>query len=246
MTLVYMGGALHVGQVGALALAWRIGADAFSAPGVAVAEPSEFSNHAADDQGAPTVIKQEVTELHNVADVLEGHEGERLHGDLICYSRSVIYDEWPAMARGETSGAVQHWVDTMVRDVAATDPGNPNTKRPWPVVRPAGPTKGRSPRPRRRGATVGAAAAVGRAGNRVGGHPHIYVCPGRPSGKRRRSGGPIAFVSALVTSALLVVAFLDHPYADWAGNLQPDEISVTLSLIDDGHAAPCDSKGDPT
>lgn len=25
-----------------------------------------------------------VTELHNVADVLEGHHGGRLHGDLVC------------------------------------------------------------------------------------------------------------------------------------------------------------------
>jgi hypothetical protein len=57
---------------------------------------------------------------------------------------------------------------------------------------------------------------------------------------------PVAFVSALVTSALLVVAFLDHPYADWAGSIQPTEMRVTLSLIDYGHDAPCDRNGDPT
>ena len=39
-----------------------------------------------------------VTELHNVADVLEGHDGDGLHGGLICYSRAVVSDEWPAMA----------------------------------------------------------------------------------------------------------------------------------------------------
>jgi Protein of unknown function (DUF4239) len=66
-----------------------------------------------------------VTELHNVADVLEGHNGERLHGDLICYSHAVISHEWPAMARGERSQTVQHWVDGMVVDFAATDPTNP-------------------------------------------------------------------------------------------------------------------------
>ena len=57
---------------------------------------------------------------------------------------------------------------------------------------------------------------------------------------------PIAFISALVTSALLVVAFLDHPYADWAGSIQPDEMRVTLTLIDDGHETPCDGNGNPT
>ena len=49
-----------------------------------------------------------------------------------------------------------------------------------------------------------------------------------------------------MTSALLVVGFLDHPYADWAGSLQPDEMRVTLSLIDDGHAVRCDSNGNLT
>ncbi|TPG32833.1 hypothetical protein EAH80_18785 [Mycobacterium hodleri] len=46
----------------------------------------------------------------------------------------------------------------------------------------------------------------------------------------------------MVTSGLLVVAFLDHPYADWEGSLQPDEMRVTLFLIDDGHVVPCTAR----
>ncbi|QII07208.1 hypothetical protein BH93_19195 [Rhodococcoides fascians A25f] len=57
---------------------------------------------------------------------------------------------------------------------------------------------------------------------------------------------PIAFVSALVASALVVVAFLDHPYSDWSGSIQPTEMNVTLQFIDDGHPAPCDEAGNPT
>ena len=41
-------------------------------------------------------------------------------------------------------------------------------------------------------------------------------------------------------------SFLDHPYADWAGSIQPDEMRVTLNLIDDGHETPCDRHGKPT
>jgi hypothetical protein len=57
---------------------------------------------------------------------------------------------------------------------------------------------------------------------------------------------PIAFVSALVTSGLLVVAFLDHPYANWSGSIQPRQMQITLAYIDDGAAAPCDERGNPT
>lgn len=77
----------------------------------------------ARDGGSMEAIS--VTELHNVADVLEGHAGSGLHGDLICYSRAVVSDEWPAMEHGESSSSVQHWVDTMVTDFAAIDPRNP-------------------------------------------------------------------------------------------------------------------------
>jgi hypothetical protein len=57
---------------------------------------------------------------------------------------------------------------------------------------------------------------------------------------------PIAFVSSLIASALLVVAFLDHPYDDWSGSIEPNQMRVTLQLIDDGHDAPCDANGLPT
>ncbi len=148
-----------------------------------------------------------VTELHNVAAVLEGHDGSRLHGDLICDARAVISDEWPAMERGESSASVEHWVDTVVTDFAATDPTNPKQE-----------------------------AAYGQWFDQ--------------QAERRESAViqavPIAFVSALVTSALLVVGFLDHPYDNWTGSLQPDQMRVTLTLIDDGHIAPCTSRGDPT
>lgn len=187
-----------------------------------------------------------VTELHNVADVLEGHDGTRLHGDLICYSRAVVSDEWPAMARGESSAAVQHWVDTTVDDFAATVPQNPTQEAAagqW-FDQQAQRRDGRRarlaadqpsvPQPLWIVLGIGATAIL------------AYMCVQAD----RREGPivqavPIVFVSALVTSAMLVVAFLDHPYNDWTGSLQPDEMRMTLTLIDDGHPVPCDANGIP-
>jgi phosphotransferase system glucose/maltose/N-acetylglucosamine-specific IIC component len=185
-----------------------------------------------------------VTELHNVADVLEGHDGSRLHGDLICYSRAVVSDEWPAMARGESSASVQHWVDTMVTDFAAINPSSPKQEAAYGQWFDQQAER----RDGRRARAVEAEPSV---------PPPLWIVLGIGAAciftymcvqaDRRESAVvqavPIAFVSALVTSALLVVAFLDHPYAEWAGNLQPAEMRVTLSLIDDGHVVPCDSHG---
>ena len=198
----------------------------------------------ARDGGSMEAIS--VTELHNVADVLEGHTGERLHGDLICYSRAVVADEWPAMGRGERSETVQHWVDAMVVDFAATDPSNPKQEAAYSqwFDQQAQRRDGR----RARAAEIDPSVppplwiVLGIGASAI----FIYMCV---QADRRESAVvqaiPIAFVSALVTSALLVVAFLDHPYADWAGSIQPDEMRVTLTLIDDGHDAPCDPGGIP-
>ncbi|PRC43635.1 hypothetical protein C6A85_000000104335 [Mycobacterium sp. ITM-2017-0098] len=196
----------------------------------------------ARDGGSVEAIS--ITELHNVADVLEGHDGERLHGDLICYSRSVVSDEWPAMSRGESSDTVQYWVDAMVRDFAATDPTNPKQEAAYGqwFDQQAERRDGRRARMAEAEPSVPIPLwiVLGIGATAI----FAYMCV---QADRRESAVvqavPIAFVGALVTSALLVVAFLDHPYADWAGSLQPDEMRVTLALIDDGHDAPCDPNG---
>jgi hypothetical protein len=188
-----------------------------------------------------------VTELHNVADVLEGHDGKSLHGDLICYSRAVVADEWPAMGRGETSATVQHWIDTTVTDFSTKGPANAKEEAAYSqwFDQQAQRRDGRRARAAEAQASIPPPlwVVLGIGAGAI----FIYMCVQAD----RREGPvvqamPIAFVSALVTSAVLVVAFLDHPYADWAGSLQPNEMRVTLSLIDDGHVVPCDSNGAPT
>src|SRR5215471_15067364 len=39
---------------------------------------------------------------------------DELRGEVICYSRSVIHDDWPAMQRGQESPVTQSWVDELI------------------------------------------------------------------------------------------------------------------------------------
>ena len=54
---------------------------------------------------------------------------------------------------------------------------------------------------------------------------------------------PIGFVAAMVTEGMLVVAFLDHSYANESGGIAPTEMRHTLARIDHGGATPCDERG---
>ena len=56
---------------------------------------------------------------------------------------------------------------------------------------------------------------------------------------------PIGFFSVLVTAGLLVVFFLDHPYANESGSIMPTEMRRTLTLIDHGSASRATSVASP-
>jgi hypothetical protein len=57
---------------------------------------------------------------------------------------------------------------------------------------------------------------------------------------------PIGFFSALATAGLLIVFSLDHPYANEIGSIAPNEMRLTVALIDHGTVTPCDERGIPT
>jgi hypothetical protein len=61
-------------------------------------------------------------------------------------------------------------------------------------------------------------------------------------------GSLIAAITVLVVSGLLLVWFLDHPYEDSSGSIQPDEMEQQLSIVEDEErrvTPPCDAGGEP-
>jgi hypothetical protein len=61
----------------------------------------------------------------------------------------------------------------------------------------------------------------------------------------------VASVAAMVTSALLLVWFLDHPFAGESGSIKPIEMEHTLETIEEEEAdqavevtPPCTPEGD--
>jgi len=52
-------------------------------------------------------------QLYATAGFFDPPGSNRLKGEVICYARSVIHDEWPDMAHGTESKRVQYWVDAL-------------------------------------------------------------------------------------------------------------------------------------
>lgn len=65
-----------------------------------------------------------VQQQYVMASYFDKSDSDALRGEVICYSRAVVSDEWPAMQRGEESTRVQGWVDAMDDSMRATAVGD--------------------------------------------------------------------------------------------------------------------------
>jgi hypothetical protein len=188
-----------------------------------------------------------ISELHSVAGVFKPPLSDRLHGELVCYARAVIEDEWPAMKDGRSSDLVQSWIDRLSREFAIAEPHGAREETAYAqwFDEQAQRRDGRRERLAEAtpfvplplwfvlgiGASLTLAYMVAQADRREG----LII-----------QAIPIGFVSALATAGLLVVFFLDHPYSNESGSIAPTEMRRTLMLIDHDGAYPCDERGVPS
>ena len=172
------------------------------------------------------------TSLFHVAQRFPAADRDRLQTDVVCYSRSVVASEWPAMADDRTSPAVDRWEARLSRDFDAFDPSGQvegDAMQSWfgdaDLIREA--RQGRlSEASRFVPTTVWALLLI--AGAAVVGFALIVADP------RERRGGQVAMVAAVTTAvaaSLLIVNFLDRPYGTHAGAIKPTAMRAALGGI---------------
>lgn len=193
-----------------------------------------------------TIEAVAVTEMNSVSGILPAASGDRLRGDLVCYGRSVAEDEWSAMRNGGPSDLTESWVDRLHTDFAAAAPGDSRQEAAYSqwFDQEAQRRDGRRERLAEAENSLPAplwfALGIGAALTLT-----YMVVQADPRENRLIQALPIACVSALVTAGMLVIFFLDRPYAGEDGSIAPTEMSRTLARIDNGVEAPCDELGHP-
>lgn len=187
-----------------------------------------------------------ITELHSVAAVFQAPTRDHLQGGLVCYARAVIEDEWPAMTERRSSERVQSWIDRLSGEFSSAEPHGPRQEAAYAQWFDEQAQRREGRRERLAEATpmvplslwfvlgIGASLTI------------AYMCAqaDRREGLLAQSI-PIGFVTAMVTAGMLVVSFLDHPYANESGGIKPTEMRQTLTRIDHGSTTPCDERGIP-
>ena len=212
-----------------------------------------YDNYNDAKSGAETEA-QAVLELSRTAEAFNPEAHATLEGVLVCYGRAVIHYGWPAMREEqEASPVVNDW-GTAFREAAIE-------ARPRSFVQRASfrtlleeqdeRIQGRRsrlaeairevPPPLWVVMLLGAALTIG-----------WVILSASRRGNFLVQAAVVASVAAMICSVLLLVYFLDHPFADEPGAISPIEMEHTLATIEEeSHDQavevfpPCNEEGDP-
>ena len=197
---------------------------------------------------------QAVLELSRTAEAYEPEEGAALRGSLVCYGRAVVHQGWPAMRDESSSPVVNEWGSRFREEVLALDAQTFIQKASFRqlLIEQDERIEGRRtrlaeairvvPRPLWIVLLLGALLTIGWVALSASRRGSLVV-----------QVAVVASVAVMVTSALLLVWFLDHPFSEEHGSITPIEMEHVLHTIEEEQASsraseqtpPCTETGDP-
>ncbi|HET9557942.1 MAG TPA: hypothetical protein VFS70_12450 [Actinomycetota bacterium] len=194
-----------------------------------------------------------VIQQFETAQFLPDAARERLGGELICYGRSVIGQEWPRMQAGSETGAVNPWGLALFRTMQAVEPATAAEQSAYDKWFDLTSTREEARRDRVHADEGVIPTPLWRTRFFIAALVVVYMLFFADSGERAVTQGLLmGSVVAVMVATLLLIGILDTPYRPGLGQLRPVAMQQTLGLIDQARGAlgqedppPCDAQGRP-
>ena len=192
---------------------------------------SAFQNYAGAKSGAQSEAEA-VLDITRTAELFPPGQRREIRSDIVCYGRAVISQEWPAMRNGQLSPTVERWVTTYRAALARVDLRSTRERLAFQELLnlAADRTAGRQqrlsddtpavPTPLWLALIFVGCVAVALQFGQAG-----------PSERTGIQALMVAGVTAVVTTGLVVVFFLDHPYQAQGGGIQPTAMQRILVMV---------------
>jgi hypothetical protein len=177
----------------------------------------------------------------------------RLGGELVCYGRSVVGQEWPRMETGTESGAINPWSLALFRTMKTVHPATAAEQSAYDKWFDLTSTREEARRDRVHASEGVVPTPLWWVLFFIAGLIVVYMLFFADSGERAVVQGLlIGSVVAVMVATLLLIRTLDAPYRPGLGQLRPVAMEQTLGLIDQARDAlgqdnplPCDPEGRP-
>jgi hypothetical protein len=174
-----------------------------------------------------------------------------LTGELICYARSVVSEEWPRMEGGTQGDALNPWGIELFRTLQAVEPTTAAQQSAYDKWLELTSTREEARRDRIHGAVGVIPTPLWVVLFFISGVIFAYMLFFADRGEGAVTQAMLmGSVTSVITIMLLLLAFLDNPFNSGVGGLKPVAMERTLRMMDEALAAlgtdvrtPCDADG---
>jgi hypothetical protein len=174
-----------------------------------------------------------VSELYGTANLFQPDARRQLHGELICYARAVIHDEWRTMRHERESPLVDDWLERIERTFDGTRLHGDKERLGFDhwFDQSADRREGRIGRLVEAKPLVPGLVwlALFLGGALIIFYMCFYADPREPAFVQALQ---IGAVTTMVVAGLLVVRFLDRPYTNASGGLRPTAMTTALHQME--------------
>jgi Protein of unknown function (DUF4239) len=192
-----------------------------------------------------------IRQLFRTANLFSPDVRRQLHGELICYSRAVVHDEWKTMRHERESALVDGWLTRVEGTVDGIQLHGEKQRIAYATWFQQAAERREGRRGRLAEAEPLVPSLVWLALFLGGALIIVYMCfyadPREPAFVQALMMGG---VTTMVVAGMLVVRFLDRPYANASGSIKPTAMTTTLRQMeavagaaDAGAARLCDERG---
>ena len=178
----------------------------------------------------------------------------RLGGQLTCYARSVVGQEWPQMEDGNAGATINVWSVGLFRTLQDADPKTAPEQAAYSKWLDQTSDREEARRDRLHGAAGAIPASLWLVLFFSAGVIFVYMLFFADSGEGPVTQGMlIGSVVAVMSATLLLLGFLNNPYRAGPGSLEPVAMERSLRTLDAARRVvggtalvPCDEKGRAT
>jgi hypothetical protein len=176
----------------------------------------------------------------------------RLSGEIVCYARTVIHQEWPQMQAGSLGDTVNPWGVAMLRTINSLEPRSVPEQTAYAKWFDQRSDREDARTDRTHGAEGVIPVPLWIVLVLSAGVVFVFMLFFADSAERAVvQATMVGSVAIVISSTLLLLVFLDNPYRGGVGSLRPVAMERAIRILDQeatitgAVSPPCDANGNP-
>ena len=175
----------------------------------------------------------------------------RLTGEVVCYGRSVMFQEWPMMEAGKGGDTINPWAVALFRSLELADPKSATEQAAYGKWLDQTSDREEARRDRLHGAEGIVPASIWLVLFVIAGVVFAFMLFFADSGEGRGAQAMLmGSATTVIVLTLTAISALGHPYRSGIGQIEPVAMERSLRVLDSARAVvnetaplPCDARG---